>query len=65
MSFSIVLRIDARSLSVSGLTPRLPSRTTSEVGSAVSSSAPPSSLADQRSTSMMRSWPTFAATPSR
>ena len=35
----------ARSLSVSGLTPRWPSRTASERGSAVSSSAPPSSLA--------------------
>ena len=65
MSFSIVFWIDARSLSVSGLTPRLPSRTTSERGSAVSSSAPPSSLAAHFVTSMIRSWPTLAATPSR
>ena len=62
---SMFLRISRRSLSVSGLTPRCPSRTSSEPGSAVSSIEPRSTVASQRVTSMMRSWPTFAATPSR
>ena len=48
--------------------PPLPSRTCSEVGSALSwrlELSPTSSVASQDWTSMVRSWPAFAAAPLR
>ena len=68
---STFFRISPRSLSVSGLIPPSPSRTSNERGSACSSivaltpSPATSTVASQCVTSSTRSWPTFAATPSR
>jgi dolichol kinase len=65
------LRISPRSLSVSGFTPPTPSRTSSERESAVSAievisaGDATSTVAFQRVTAITRSWPAFAATPSR
>src|SRR5208282_1502240 len=73
--FSICFLIWARSPSVSGLAPPVPSRTSSEPRSrsavTVAAVRPPSSSAgtwtraDHRVTSMVRSWPAFAASPAR